>query len=72
MAADNNNLKVVSPLQHVESLASVTDRVTREKDQRQKQDKKRKHKKSIDDQLEEEIVRDEEKSKRDGHVDFHA
>ena len=72
MAADNENFKVVSPLQHVESLASVTDRVTREKDQRQKQDKKRKQKRSIDDQLEEEIVRDEEKDRRDGHFDFHA
>ena len=72
MAADNDNFKVVSPLQHVESLTSVTDRVKREKDQRKKEDKKRKHKQSIDDQLEEEIVRDEEKSKKDGHVDFHA
>ncbi len=72
MAADNDNFKVVNPLQHVESLTSVTDRVTRKKDQRQKQDKKRKNKQSIDDQLEEEIVRDEEKSKKDGHVDFHA
>ena len=71
MAADNENFKVVNPLQHVESLASVTDRVTREKDQRQKQDKKRKHK-HIDDQLEEEVVRDEKKGRNDGHVDFHA
>ncbi len=72
MAADNEHFKVVSPLQHVESLTSVTDRVTRKKDQRQKKDKKRKNKQSIDDQLEDEIGRDEEKSKRDGHVDFHA
>ena len=72
MAADNNNFKVVSPLQHVESLSSVTDRVNREKDQRQKQDKKRKNKQNIDDQLEEEIVRDEEKDCNDGHFDFHA
>ena len=72
MAADNENFKVVSPLQHVESLTSVTDRVKREKDQRKKEGKKRKHRQSIDDQLEEEIVRDEEKSKKDGHVDFHA
>lgn len=72
MAADNENFKVVSPLQHVESLTSVTDRVTRKKDQQKKKDKKRKNKQSIDDQLEDEIGRDEKKSGRNGHVDFHA
>ena len=72
MAADNEHFKVVSPLQHVESLTSVTDRVTKEKDQQQRQDKKRKQKRNIDDQLEDEIVRDEEKDRRDGHFDFHA
>ena len=72
MAADNDNFKVVNPLQHVESLTSVADRVTRKKDQQQKQDKKRKNKQSIDDQLEEEIGKDEKKNGRNGHVDFHA
>ena len=72
MAPDNNNFKVVSPLQHVESLTSVTDRVKREKEQQKKKDKKRKNKQSIDDQLEEEIVRDGEKDRSDGHFDFHA
>ena len=72
MAADNDNFKVVSPLQHVESLTSVADRVTRKKDQQQKQDKKRKNKQNIDDQLEDEIGKDEKKNGRNGHVDFHA
>jgi hypothetical protein len=72
MAPDNNNLKAVSPLQHVESLSSVTDRVKREKEQQQKQDKKHKQKQNIDDQLEEEVVRDEERDRHDGHFDFHA
>jgi parvulin-like peptidyl-prolyl isomerase len=77
MKPENERFNVVSPLGHVESLTSVSQRVARQKEQHQQQhQEKKKHKRHIDEQLEEEMEELESQQELDddgkSHLDFHA
>ena len=70
MAAEDRTYAHIDPAHHVESLASVGEKVKRKKEQ-EKQRKEKKKKDPIEEQLSEE---NEEKAKKvdEGHVDFRA
>ena len=76
MAPENEKFNIVSPLGHIESLSSVSQRVVRKKEQQKKHQEKKKHKQHIDEQLEEEMEELESQQELDddgkSHLDFHA
>ena len=61
----------LEPLGQVESLTPVSERVARKKGQENKRRRKRKPKPRIDEQLSDEIVKEQNKSS-EGHIDFRA
>ena len=72
MTADTEQPFVpLEPLRQVESLAQVSERVTRKKDQENKRRRKRKSKRHIDEKFSDEIENGEY-PQNDAHIDFRA
>jgi elongation factor P--beta-lysine ligase len=62
----------VEPLNHVDNLTSVTERVARKQEQENKRRRRKGgSKQQIDEQLAEKMAEGEDPS-GDGHIDFHA
>lgn len=68
MTPDNEHgFAPLEPLQQVESLGHIGERVERKKEQEKKRQKKRRHKPQLDDDTE-----NEQSTSNDEHVDFRA
>ena len=72
MAADDRNFTYIDPAHHVESLASVGEKVKRKKEQEKKRKEKEKKGKGVIDEQRSEEKDGTDKKVDEGHVDFRA
>jgi hypothetical protein len=72
MDGHDSNFARIDPLHHVESLASVGDRVARKKDQEKKKQQKKQHSSKEPDTFEEQDDQHDTDENKEGHIDFRA